>query len=185
MTFFELFFIAAGLSMDAFAVSVSSAMTMKNIHASDSLKFAVFFGGFQALMPLLGWLVGSIFSGYVTAVDHWIAFVLLGFIGAKMIYDVFCGKEEHFTDTLSYKLLFFLALATSIDALAVGVTFAFMKTNIVFDIITIGTVTFLLSLTGALIGKKAGGALGGKAEIAGGIILILIGFKILFEHLFF
>lgn len=186
MTFVELIMIAIGLSMDAFAVSISNAMALKKLRITDALKFAVFFGVAQAIMPLIGWLFGSLFSQYVVALDHWIAFVLLSYIGGKMIYDV-CSADDNDekVSSLNFKTLFFLAVATSIDALAVGVTFAFMEIPIISSIIVIGLITFALCFLGAYLGKKAGNALGDKAQLAGGIILILIGLKILIEHLFF
>lgn len=181
----ELLFIAVGLSMDAFAVSVCNAMAVNRLRLRDACKFGIFFGVFQALMPLIGWAAGKTFSGYVTAVDHWIAFILLGFIGAKMIYEALRGGEECSENPLCFRVLLVLAIATSIDALAVGVTFAFMQIAILPSVLTIGAVTFVLSTFGALIGKRAGTALGSRAEIVGGIILILMGIKILAEHLFF
>ena len=186
MGLIELILVAIGLSMDAFAVSVCNAMTVNNLRLRDAAKFGLFFGFFQALMPLIGWAAGKTFSSYVTAFDHWVAFVLLAFIGGKMIYDASCGCEDEASENpLSFKVLFVLAIATSIDALAVGITFAFMQMSILPSVLLIGAITFLISTMGALIGKKAGDALGNKAEIAGGIILILIGAKILIEHLFF
>lgn len=183
MSFIELLLIAIGLSMDAFAVSVSQALTAPNFKKTDSLKFGVFFGGFQALMPLIGWLFGRLFSAYVTAIDHWVAFVLLGYIGIKMILDATVLKDEDSAKELDLKLLLVLAFATSIDALAVGVSFAFMKVNILSSILTIGITTFILSPIGALLGKKIGSALGNKAQILGGVILVIMGVNILLQHL--
>ena len=182
----ELIFTAIGLSMDAFAVSVCNAMMVNNLRLRDAAKFGLFYGFFQALMPLIGWLAGKTFSSYVIAFDHWVAFVLLAFIGGKMILDAVRGEEECSNENpLKFKVLFVLAIATSIDALAVGITFAFMKMAILSSVLLIGAITFAISTAGALIGKKAGSALGSRAEIVGGIILILIGAKILIEHLFF
>ena len=186
MGLLELILIAIGLSMDAFAVSISSAMTIDKLRYRDAAKFGIFFGAFQALMPLTGYLAGKTFSQYIVALDHWVAFILLGFIGGKMLYEAIKGEEEETADNpLSFKVLLVLAIATSIDALAVGVTFAFMQINILSSVLLIGLITFVISTVGALIGKKAGNLLGHRAEIAGGIILILIGAKILIEHLFF
>lgn len=183
---FELVLIAVGLSMDAFAVSICNAMTVNNLRLRDAAKFGLFFGVFQALMPLIGWAAGKTFSSYVVALDHWVAFVLLSFIGGKMIFDAVRGEEECSNENpLKFKVLLVLAIATSIDALAVGITFAFMEMAVLPSVLLIGSITFLISTVGALIGKKAGGALGSRAEIVGGIILILIGAKILIEHLFF
>lgn len=185
MTFIELIIIALGLSMDAFAVSVSNSMTVKKFRVRDALTFGLFFGAFQAIMPLIGWLFGNLFSRHVTAIDHWIAFVLLSYIGIKMIYDARTSKNSDNEADLSFKVLLFLAIATSIDALAVGVTFAFMKIDIILSIAIIGIITFIISFAGTYIGHRAGGILGDRAQTFGGVILILIGLKILIEHLFF
>lgn len=184
MSLAELIITAIGLSMDAFAVSVSQALTAPNFKKIDALKFGIFFGGFQALMPLLGWLLGSLFSDYVTAIDHWIAFVLLGYIGVKMILDATVLKDEDNPKNLDLKLLLVLAFATSIDALAVGVSFAFMKMNILMCVLTIGLITFILCPIGALLGQKVGNKLGDRAQILGGIILVVMGTNILVQHLF-
>ena len=184
MHIFELIMIAIGLSMDAFAVSVSNGMAIPDLRMKDALKFGFFFGLFQALMPLIGWAVGRLFSSYITTFDHWIAFVLLGYIGAKMILDATHGCEEASGST-RFGVLLVLAIATSIDALAAGVTFAFLPINIWFCISLIGLITFVISTAGALLGKCAGCALGSRAQIFGGIILIAMGFKIVIEHLFF
>ena len=186
MEFWELFLLAVGLSMDAFAVSVSSAMTIDNLRKRDAAKFGLFFGVFQAGMPLLGWLCGCAFSSYVITFDHWVAFVLLSFIGGKMILEAVREEDECRENPLAFSVLLVLAIATSIDALAVGVTFAFMPgLPVLPSVALIGAVTFVISTCGALLGKKAGSALGTKAELVGGLILIGIGLKILVEHLFF
>ena len=185
MSFTELIITAIGLSMDAFAVSVCQALTAPNFKKIDALKFGIFFGVFQALMPRIGWLFGNLFSDYVTSVDHWIAFVLLGYIGIKMIYDAFSCKGEENSKELNLKLLLILAFATSIDALAVGVSFAFMKMNIIISVLTIGLTTLVLCPIGALLGKKIGSRLGNRAQILGGAILIIMGTNILIQHLFF
>lgn len=184
----ELLLIAVGLSMDAFAVSVCKGLGMKTgINLKQTFLIALFFGGFQALMPFIGWLVGSQFEKYITAYDHWIAFVLLCFIGGKMLYECIFKKGEDAAESesaLDIKELFVLAIATSIDALAVGVTFALLPdVNIGTSVLLIGLTTFLLSGIGVFIGNRFGSRFEKKAEIAGGVILILIGLKILLEHL--
>ena len=184
----ELLLIAVGLSMDAFAVSVCKGLGMKTgINLKQTFLIALFFGGFQALMPFIGWLVGSRFEKYITAYDHWIAFVLLCFIGGKMLYECIFKKGEDAAESesdLDVKELFVLAVATSIDALAVGVTFALLPdVNIGTSVLLIGLTTFLLSGIGVFIGNRFGSRFEKKAEIAGGVILILIGLKILLEHL--
>ena len=175
--------------MDAFAVAVCKGA----VHAQNKLLARcdnrTFFGGFQALMPLVGWLIGKQFERYITSFDHWIAFILLLIIGGKMAYEAIFGKEEadacdtDAQDRLNYKELFTMAVATSIDALAVGVTFAFLNINIWAAISIIGITTFVLSFIGVVIGNKFGSIYKRKAEIAGGVVLILIGLKILLEHL--
>jgi putative Mn2+ efflux pump MntP len=182
----ELFMIAVGLSMDAFAVALCKGLCMKKLNYRHALIIAVFFGGFQAGMPLLGWLLGRQFEKYITSFDHWIAFVLLAFIGGKMIMEAFKDDGEECSICnlqLDIKELVVLALATSIDALAVGVTFAFLRVSIVPSITFIGITTFILSGTGVAIGNRFGMKFKSKAEIAGGVVLILIGTKILLEHL--
>lgn len=185
MGFVELFLIGVGLSMDAFAVSICKGLNMKKINYKHALIIGGFFGGFQALMPLLGWALGSQFEQYIESVDHWIAFILLAFIGGKMVYDSIKGgdddEESSHQDKLDIKELFMLAVATSIDALAVGVTFAFLKVSIVPSITLIGITTFVISVGGVVIGNRFGSKYKNKAEIAGGMILILIGLKILLE----
>ena len=183
MTFFELFLIGIGLSMDAFAVSICKGLSMQKIDKKYTLCIGLFFGGFQALMPLTGYLLGSRFSGYIERFDHWIAFVLLVFIGFNMIREARSDEENESNDRFDFKTMLPLAVATSIDALAVGVTFAFLRVNIVPAVSFIGCITFLLSA----IGLKAGNIIGAKnrsrAEFAGGLVLILMGIKILLEHL--
>lgn len=187
MGFAELFLIGVGLSMDAFAVSVCKGL---NMHGKINFKhagvIALFFGGFQAIMPLIGYFLGMGFEKYITRIDHWIAFLLLGFIGGKMIVEAIkewneVDKQEE--DKLDIKELFVLAVATSIDALAVGITFAFLNVNIWSAISIIGTTTFVLSIIGVVIGNKFGSKYKSKAELVGGVILILMGVKILLEHL--
>lgn len=182
MTLLELVLIAVGLSMDAFAVAICKGLAMPKISYKQATLIAIFFGGFQGLMPLIGWALGTGFEKYVTPIDHWVAFVLLAFIGGKMVYEAIRGEEED-CNCFSIKELFVLAIATSIDALAVGIAFAIDDINIWVAILIIGITTFVLSAIGVLIGHKFGSVYKSKAELAGGIILILIGVKILLEHL--
>ena len=181
----ELFFIAVGLSMDAFAVSLCKGLAMGKFRPKTALTIGLFFGGFQAAMPLLGWLLGNQFERYITSVDHWIAFGLLAFIGGKMLFDAFHddGGCDESCKIPSLKELFVLAVATSIDALAVGITFSFLKVDIIPAVTFIGLITFALSVAGVAIGAKFGAKFEKKAQIAGGIVLIVIGLKILLEHL--
>ncbi len=182
----ELVLIAVGLSMDAFAVSLCKGLCMKKLRFGNATVISLFFGGFQAAMPLIGWFLGTQFSKYVTPVDHWIAFALLAYIGGKMIWeaahdglDGSCPANER----IDYRELLMLSVATSIDALAVGITFAFLKIDILPAVLEIGVITFGLSFTGVVIGHRFGTKLKSKAEVAGGVVLILIGLKILLEHL--
>lgn len=180
----ELFILAIGLSMDAFAVSVCKGLAMEKCSFRKAAVCGVWFGGFQALMPLLGYLLGYQFREYITAIDHWIAFVLLAIIGGNMIKESLSEEEEEADDSLDVKTMFLMAVATSIDALAVGVTFAFLPdTNIVAAVLFIGVITFTLSTAGAKIGNIFGARYKSKAEFAGGAILVLLGPKILLEHL--
>ena len=179
-----IFVIAFGLAMDAFAVSITSGTIIKNPRINNALKIAIFFGLFQAVMLLMGWLAGSSLRDFITGSDHWIAFGLLSLIGCKMIYEsikVESSKKE--TNPQNVYVLLILSVATSIDALAVGVSFAFLKIFIVGSIIVVGTVTFLLSFLGVFAGNKFGHLFKNKIEIVGGLILIGIGIKILIEHL--
>ena len=182
MGILELFLIGIGLSMDAFAVAVCKGLNMRRIDRRQSLLIAVFFGGFQAIMPLIGWFLGRQFERYITSFDHWIAFLLLSYIGGKMIYEAVKGEESD-SGGCSIRELFLLAVATSIDALAVGITFAFLKVEIFSAIGIIGCTTFVLSLIGVVIGNRFGSRYESRAELVGGVILILIGVKILLEHL--
>lgn len=181
----ELIIISLGLSMDAFAVAICKGLNMRKIDYGQTALIALFFGGFQALMPFIGWLLGKQFESYITSIDHWIAFALLGFIGGKMIYESFKNDDDALADVSKPDLreLTVLAIATSIDALAVGITFAFLKADIKISVLLIGVITFLLSAVGVFIGHKFGEKYKNKAELAGGIILVLIGLKILAEHL--
>lgn len=186
MGFFELFLIAVGLSMDAFAVSICKGLKMQRFNVCHAGVIALAFGGFQALMPVIGWFLGKQFESYITGIDHWIAFVLLAVIGGKMAVESFKKEEEDSSkenEKLDVKELLVLAVATSIDALAVGITFAFLQVSIVPAVSLIGVITFVLSAVGVFIGHKFGAKFKSKAELAGGIILILIGLKILLEHL--
>ena len=188
MGIIELALIAVGLSMDAFAVSVCKGLGMKRLDMGQALVIALFFGGFQALMPLAGWALGSGFQSYIEPVDHWIAFALLAFIGGKMLYDAFHeedGDEPVAGEAarLDLKEILMLAIATSIDALAVGVSFAFLQVDIVPAISLIGVITFALSLVGVAVGPQFGARFEKPATIVGGVVLILIGLKILLEHL--
>ena len=188
MGFFEIFMIGVGLSMDAFAVAICKGLNMHRLDQAQTLVIALFFGGFQALMPFLGWLLGRQFEAYITSFDHWIAFALLTFIGGRMIWEVVRKKEDAPNSAscgqkLDIKELLILAIATSIDALAVGISFAFLQVRIVAAITLIGCTTFVLSAAGVCVGPKFGAKYEDKATLAGGIILILIGVKILLEHL--
>lgn len=184
----QVFLIGVGLSMDAFAVAVCKGLAMTKVNRQQAVIIGLFFGGFQAFMPFLGWTLGVQLEQYVAALDHWIAFILLGYIGGKMLWDAFHEEDEDEnhapTDPpLDYKELFMLAVATSIDALAVGVTFAFNDTPILPAITIIGLTTFCLSIGGVVLGNRFGSRYEKKATIAGGCILILIGIKILAEGL--
>ncbi|WP_139653352.1 manganese efflux pump MntP [Raoultibacter phocaeensis] len=190
MGFVELALVAIGLSMDAFAVSVCKGLGMRSLNWGHALVIALFFGAFQGLMPVLGWALGTQFEAYIASIDHWIAFGLLAFIGGKMLWDAFhedddecvaCSEEEK--DRLDVKELVMLAIATSIDALAVGITFAFLRVDIVSAALTIGVTTFVLSFVGVAAGNSFGSRFRKPASIAGGIVLVLIGVKILLEHL--
>ncbi len=183
MGLLELFILAVGLSMDAFAVSVCKGLAMPRITLKKTLIVGTWFGGFQALMPALGYLLGVQFRDKITAIDHWIAFILLGIIGANMIKEACSGECEQENDSLDFRTMFLLAVATSIDALAVGITFAFLNVHLLWAVSFIGVTTFLLSAAGVKIGNIFGTRYKSKAELAGGIILILLGCKILLEHL--
>ncbi len=180
---FTLFTLAIGLSMDAFAVSVCKGLAMKKITVGKALMVGAWFGGFQALMPLLGYLLGVRFRKSITAVDHWIAFILLGIIGINMIREALSKEEEEEDDSLDPKSMLTLAVATSIDALAVGITFAFLQVRIVWAVSFIGITTLVCSMIGVKIGNVFGTRYKSRAELVGGAILILLGTKILLEHL--
>ena len=183
MELWELFVLAVGLSMDAFAVSVCRGLSVGKVKPSHALTCGAWFGGFQALMPLVGWLLGVQLQELIVSVDHWIAFVLLCIIGVNMIRESRQEGEEDMETSFSAKAMAPLAVATSIDALAVGVTFAFLQVNIVPAVLFIGTITFTLSIVGVWAGSIFGEKSRSRAELVGGVILILMGLKILLEHL--
>ena len=183
MSTFSLFLIAIGLSMDACAVSICKGLAMKRITFQKAAIVGLWFGGFQALMPCIGYLLGSRFESYITSIDHWITFTLLSLIGLSMIKESLSKEQECQDDSLAPKNMLLLAIATSIDALAVGVTFAFLQVNIIAAVSFIGIITFTLSMIGIKIGNVFGIRFKSKAEFAGGLILILMGIKILLEHL--
>ena len=182
MDFAELLLIAIGLSMDAFAVSVCKGLSVRRLSLKHALLAGLYFGGFQFLMPVLGWLLGYRFETLIASIDHWIAFVLLGLIGANMIRESFSDAEK-LDDDFAFRTMLLLAIATSIDALAVGVTFAFLEVRILPAALIIGVTTFLLSALGIYIGNLFGTRYKAGAERLGGVILILMGLKILLEHL--
>lgn len=184
MDILELLLIAAGLSMDAFAVSICKGLSVQRLRPRHYLLTGAWFGGFQALMPSIGFLLGSAFDQYISAFDHWIAFVLLAFIGGNMVRESLSGDEECHDDSFGLRTMFLLAVATSIDALAVGVTFALLPdVHILSAVSLIGAATFLLSALGLKVGNVFGLRYKARAELAGGVILILMGLKILLEHL--
>ena len=193
MNFIALIFTGFALSMDACAVSITKCMTIKNLKKSTALKIALAFGLFQGGMPLIGWILGISFESYIKSIDHWIAFILLGFIGFNMIKGFFEDRKENNesklqfsatldVDDLSNKEIIMLAIATSIDALAVGVSFAFLRVNIIPASLIICIITFIVCFIGVFVGNKVGDIFKGYAELVGGMILILIGFNILNEH---
>ena len=182
----ELLLLAVGLSMDAFAVSVCKGLALDRISLKNMCIVGAWFGGFQALMPALGYLMGSLFAGYITAFDHWVAFVLLALIGANMIKEALSPEAEscdRSAPSLAWKGMLVMAIATSIDALTVGITFAFLDVNVPFAVLVIGVTTFLLSAAGVKVGSVFGTRYKAKAELTGGVILILLGCKILAEHM--
>lgn len=183
MGFIELIILSIGLAMDAFAVAICKGLSMFKMNWKKASIIGLYFGGFQALMPLIGYLLGINFQEKITSIDHWIAFVLLGVIGINMIKEAISKDSEKQNDSIKFKDMLILAVATSIDALAVGITFAFLKVNIVLAISLIGIITFIISVVGVKIGNVFGDKYEKKAEFAGGIILILLGIKILLEHL--
>ena len=182
MSIAEIIFIAVGLSMDAFAVAIGKGLSVKEVTPKQAAITGVWFGGFQALMPVIGYFLGISFAGFVESVDHWIAFVLLGIIGFNMIHESLSKSCEKSSADFSAKAMFPLAVATSIDALAVGISLAFLNENIVTSAVTIGITTLILSAIGIYIGNAFGCRYKSKAEFLGGAVLILIGIKILVEH---
>ena len=183
MSTLALFFLAIGLSMDAFAVAVCKGLAMTQITLKKAIIVGLWFGIFQAGMPVIGYVLGSGFQKQISSIDHWIAFILLALIGANMIREALSKTEEEADASLSFKNMLILAVATSIDALAIGITFAFLNVNLPKAIILIGITTFILSIIGVKIGNIFGTKYQSKAEFAGGIILIILGLKILLEHL--
>ena len=184
MHFLELIIIAVGVSMDAFAVSICKGLSVRRLRPNHMLSAAVWFGGFQALMPLIGYFMGITFADYVSNVDHWIAFVLLAIIGGKMVKEAFEKDEDcDYNPDFSFKTMLMLAIATSIDALAVGVSFACLKVDVWTSVIVIGLMTGAFSAFGVLLGNVFGNRFKSQAEFAGGFILVAIGVKILLEHM--
>ena len=178
----ELFLLAVGLSMDAFAVSICKGLALGRVRFKQMLIVGLWFGGFQALMPAIGYFLGAQFQEYIVNIDHWVAFILLSFIGINMIREAL-GDEEETDGNLGFKAMLMMAIATSIDALAVGITFAFLKVQIFFAVLFIGLTTFIISTCGVKIGNIFGLKYKAKAEFLGGAILIALGVKILLEHL--
>lgn len=185
MSLWDLFVIAVALSMDAFAVSICKGLSVQRLEKKHALSVGLWFGGFQSLMPLIGWLLGVSFQSLITSIDHWIAFALLGIIGFNMVREALGNEEEEANDSFAVREMLTLAIATSIDALAVGVTFAFLQVDIVPAVSFIGVTTFFLSMVGIKIGNLFGARYKKKAELFGGIVLIAMGVKILLEHLGF
>ena len=179
----EITLLGIGLAMDAFAVSICKGLSMKKMNWKNTIIIALYFGIFQALMPVIGYFLGTTFEGLVTKFDHWIAFALLLAIGGSMIKEAFSKDEENKNDKVDFKTMSVLALATSIDALTVGITFAFFEVNVLLAVTIIGLITFIISIIGVKIGNRFGDKYQSKAELMGGIILILLGIKILLEHL--
>jgi putative Mn2+ efflux pump MntP len=175
-------FIALGLAMDSFSVSVANGLANRAFITSKALLLALFFGFFQALMPVVGWVAGSSVADLISGFDHWLAFGLLSFIGLRMIYESTKKESAKLVSSLSIKVLLILSLATSIDALAVGLSFSFLETSILVPAIVTGVVTFFLSFLGVFVGNRFGGMLSNKVEVLGGLILIVIGLRILLEH---
>ncbi len=183
MGIIELILLSIGLGMDACAVSICKGISMKKMDWKKASIIGAYFGGFQAIMPVIGYFLGSTFENLITNFDHWIAFILLAIIGENMIKESFSKESENINDDVKFKTMIVLAIATSIDALAVGITFAFFNINLILAITLIGTITFILSVVGTKVGNKFGDKYENKAEFVGGIILILLGIKILLEHL--
>jgi putative Mn2+ efflux pump MntP len=181
MTILQLIILAVGLSMDAFAVSICKGLELKDINYNKSIKIALYFGLFQGLMPLIGYLLGNIFKDVIINLDHWLAFGLLSFIGINLIKD--SNTEIEINDKIDFKSMILLSIATSIDALAVGITLSVLKINIIISVLIICIITFINCFIGTIIGNKLGNKISKSAKIIGGIILIITGLKILIEHL--
>ena len=179
----ELIILSVGLAMDAFAVSICKGLAMKKMKWKNAIIIGLYFGIFQAIMPLIGYLLGVSFQSVITSIDHWVAFILLVGIGANMIREAMSKEKEEASDSIKVKDMLILAIATSIDALAIGITFAFLEVNITLAVSLIGIITFIISVIGVKIGNIFGDKYERKAELAGGIILIGLGIKILIEHL--
>lgn len=179
----EILLISIGLAMDAFAVSVCKGLAMKKMSWKKAIIIGLYFGIFQAVMPVIGYFLGTTFERFITNVDHWVAFILLVGIGINMVKEAFDKESENRNDNVDVKTMLVLSIATSIDALAIGITFACLKIHIVMPVITIGLITFIISVIGVKIGNRFGDKYEKKAEIMGGVILILLGIKILLEHL--
>lgn len=185
MGYLEVSLVGIGLACDAFAVSITNGMQENKMTIKKILLIALIFGLFQAIMPLIGYFVGTLFEDFIIKLDHWLAFILLGFLGGKMLIESIRGEEENSQNNLTLKLLMIQGVATSIDALMVGVTFVGGILSIYTSILIIGVITFVLCFIGVFIGKKSGDLLASKSQIVGGLILIFIGTKTLIEHLFF
>ena len=183
MGIIELILLSIGLGMDAFAVSICKGISMKKMDWKKACIIGLYFGGFQAIMPVIGYFLGSTFESFITNFDHWVAFILLAIIGGNMIKETFNTECDTISDDVNFKTMIILAIATSIDALAVGITFAFLKVDIIPAVSIIGIITFAISIIGVKIGNVFGDKYKQKAEVTGGIILILLGIKILLEHL--
>lgn len=179
----EILLLGVGLSMDAFAVSICKGLSMKKMSWKKAIIIALYFGVFQAIMPIIGYFLGNTFENFVTSFDHWIAFILLALIGGNMIKESFDNEDDKKNDKVDFKTMIILAVATSIDALAVGITFAFFNVNLLLASFIIGIVTFTISCFGVKIGNRFGDKYQNKAELMGGVILVLLGTKILLEHL--
>lgn len=183
MGLLEIVVISFSLAMDAFAVSICKGLSMKKMNWKKAIIIAAYFGFFQAIMPIIGYFLGTTFANFVENIDHWLAFILLSVIGGNMIKESTDDEIEKRNDNVNFKTMIGLAIATSIDALAIGITFAFLRTNIIFSVSVIGIITFIISLLGVKIGNKFGDKLQNKSELIGGVVLIIIGLKILLEHL--
>ncbi len=182
MTIFTIIFIALGLTMDAFAVSISSGAVIKKMHIKHAFLIAGFFGIFQAIMPLFGWFMANFASPFFENFGHWIAFVLLVFVGTKMIYESYQISEEKDSNPLNIYVLFIMAIATSVDAFAVGITLSVLNVKVLLPVLLIGIITFVFSFLGAYIGKLFGHIFESKVEVFGGVILVIIGIKVLISH---